>query len=141
MTLGSGLLPYVGFDDGEERVGVLPCVVNMRDIQFVGDWHKLPIDHPASDDESFFILGNMLHRFGDRAHDNGCRVIKRRVVTDDDVLAVGQRVLGQRQVRAFTHDHRVPLRHLLKVLQICRHVAQQSALFPDGVILCYCYNN
>jgi hypothetical protein len=50
----------------EECICIFPRMVNMRDIQFVCQWHHLTIDHTSSDDECFFVRRHFSDQFIDR---------------------------------------------------------------------------
>ena len=143
MAHGFGELPDSGVNGREEGIRIGPRMVDMRDVQFVGQGQKLPIDHSAPDDEILLAgightqgLVNAISRFRPFEGLTGD-------VSKDDVAPVGQRVTRQREEGALSHDDGASGCNLLEMLQVVRQMTEQVALAAYLVLFgdSYYYGN
>lgn len=127
-------LPNSGVNRGEKRVGVVPCVVDMGDVEFVHNGQKLPIDIATANHKRLFRLLHHVACFCYRVCHIG--TLKNSVLPacNDYILPFGQGAFGQGEIGGGAHDDGGTKGNLLEMAQVVGQVAQQLALFAEGIV-------
>ena len=108
-------------------------MMDVGDVEFIGQWHHLAIHHAAADHKGFLAFYferrsrglstfYFLHHFINAVYCLCSLEGLTGYICQHDIPSIGQRVFGQREEGTLTHHHGFPAGDVFEMLQVRRHV-------------------